>query len=156
MCKTFCRNPKFYRFFFEKKVFFRKFSCHKNTGGAVYKIVSFCNLRDRQWNGIKPGFIFSNFPGSGTGQSRDWESTEISVPSRCRPLILAIASGTKGGYKTNKRSWCYSHTWSRSYNHPPVDFSIKTKLYLKGSPNCQKFTKTCTLKSAQNVETCTL
>ena len=46
MCKTFCRNPKFYRFFFrKKKVFFRKIFCHKNHRGAVYKIMSFCNLR---------------------------------------------------------------------------------------------------------------
>ena len=119
MCKTFCRNPKFYRFFSKKKCFFANFFVIKNTGGAVYKIMSFCNLRDRQWDGIKSGFIFSNFPGSGTGQSRDWESTEIPVPSRCGPLILAIASGTTGGgYKTNHFSeWLvlfheFSSAWS--------------------------------------------
>ena len=70
-------------------------------------------------------------------------------------LFSPLLSSTE---QRKRRGTDYSRPLAFGLQDTGTDFSRfqQKNLYLIGSPNCQKFKKTCTLQAARNVKTCTL
>ena len=71
------------------------------------------------------------------------------------PLFSPLLSSTE---QRKRRGTEYFRPLGFGLQDTGTDFSRfqQKNLYLIGSPNCQKFKKTCTLQAARNVKTCTL